>query len=812
MNKKGYIIASTVLITAMLTCIGIAGANTQLHSIEVEFENKLVPDALGEGQLLMPGDVTVLNNMIVVSGAGTSRVSLFDMNGTFIARFGSQSNTLTGEIEMPAGITTDGENLYLAANPEIVTVWEVSDDGTEVDPFIAVPADETEIGPQNVAVDTYGNIYITCGPNHHNMSLPYRIIKYDPAGIWQAEAEVSTFTVPGGLDVTDMYLFVSETNPMGDKMILIYDAENMALLDMELELPENSIPGDVDIVGTDMYVSVSSFTGGINGMIKYNISSLSEPPVYTQIVDTNALLGMGMMVTGIDVDANGNIYMTASSMMYSDSGQVIVFDSTGTQILSFPEQIELLSIWGIDHDADNKVFMLPISFCGSPVSILTANIDGTQLQELVDLDNSGGSFIELDHEGHIWYSQLGFEMPNWDMVSSGVYALDMGGNELYNLVTYNTSLTIDPASGESITDGTRSFQIPTGIVTSTEDEKHYLYVSESKIAGMLGGGSGLVTKFEYEFDPEWQFTEIWSTGTFIASEPARDLSADPPGQNEFSIPFGIALHPDGDVLYVVDENYWRVVMLDPDDGSWLGEFVEAPPLPAGYTRYSESLAHVMAHDVSFKEALLMPLDVAVDPGTGFVYVSYHGGHGASVYTKTGEFVGHVGMTDIDDGGIIAGLNLDIVPAEISNKKHVVIGDGHGWSVAVYGVTTSESKPETTTELKAEIIPAISMTVPTSNVDFGKVGSGMTSGNQVITVMNTGAGSAKVSAMLLDDSNGFYNESLKLNDLDVGVFSAVVPADTSDFQYEYEVVANLEVPDWAGGKYDGTIFFIAESDL
>jgi hypothetical protein len=67
-------------------------------------------------------------------------------------------------------------------------------------------------------------------------------------------------------------------------------------------------------------------------------------------------------------------------------------------------------------------------------------------------------------------------------------------------------------------------------------------------------------------------------------------------------------------------------------------------------------------------------------------------------------------------------------------------------------------------------------------------------------------------MLLDDSNGFYNESLKLNDLDVSGFSAVVPADISDFQYEYEVVANLEVPDWAGGKYDGTIFFVAESDL
>jgi sirohydrochlorin ferrochelatase len=116
-----------------------------------------------------------------------------------------------------------------------------------------------------------------------------------------------------------------------------------------------------------------------------------------------------------------------------------------------------------------------------------------------------------------------------------------------------------------------------------------------------------------------------------------------------------------------------------------------------------------------------------------------------------------------------------------------------------------------TTLTAEIIPAISMTVPTTTVDFGKVGAGMTSANQVITVVNTGAKSAKVSAMMLDDSKGFYNESLRLNSLNIGGFSSVVPSDTSDFRYEYEILANLVVPDWAGGMYDGTIFFVAESE-
>ena len=49
-----------------------------------------------------------------------------------------------------------------------------------------------------------------------------------------------------------------------------------------------------------------------------------------------------------------------------------------------------------------------------------------------------------------------------------------------------------------------------------------------------------------------------------------------------------------------------------------------------------------------------------------------------------------------------------------------------------------------------------------------------------TSATTGAGSTKVSVMLLDDNDGFYNESLWLNGLNIDGFSGVVPADRSDF--------------------------------
>jgi len=115
-----------------------------------------------------------------------------------------------------------------------------------------------------------------------------------------------------------------------------------------------------------------------------------------------------------------------------------------------------------------------------------------------------------------------------------------------------------------------------------------------------------------------------------------------------------------------------------------------------------------------------------------------------------------------------------------------------------------------TSLTAEVIPAVSMTISTKVLDFGKVGAGMISEDEIITIVNTGSKSAKVSALLEEDGDGFYSEALKLNGWNIGGFSAVVPADTSDFRYEYEVLANLLVPDWAGGKYDGTIFFVAQS--
>jgi hypothetical protein len=114
-----------------------------------------------------------------------------------------------------------------------------------------------------------------------------------------------------------------------------------------------------------------------------------------------------------------------------------------------------------------------------------------------------------------------------------------------------------------------------------------------------------------------------------------------------------------------------------------------------------------------------------------------------------------------------------------------------------------------TELSANVVPAISITVETSALDFGTVGAGLSSATRQIRIANTGTHNVVVTAAIGADESGFYTEAIRLNGAFVDGFSEAIPADVTDFEYAEDVVASLEVPEWAGGEYDGTVLFVAE---
>ena len=122
------------------------------------------------------------------------------------------------------------------------------------------------------------------------------------------------------------------------------------------------------------------------------------------------------------------------------------------------------------------------------------------------------------------------------------------------------------------------------------------------------------------------------------------------------------------------------------------------------------------------------------------------------------------------------------------------------------------KPSTdtaTTELTANVIPAISITVETTALDFGTVGAGLSSDALQIRIVNTGTHNISVTAEIGADEENFYTEAIRLNGAFVDGFSEEVPVDLTDFKNAEDISACLEVPLWAGGEYDGTVLFVAE---
>ncbi len=128
---------------------------------------------------------------------------------------------------------------------------------------------------------------------------------------------------------------------------------------------------------------------------------------------------------------------------------------------------------------------------------------------------------------------------------------------------------------------------------------------------------------------------------------------------------------------------------------------------------------------------------------------------------------------------------------------------------VLNVTLNTTTASGSTELTVNVIPSISITVETSTLDFGTVGAGLNSAATQIRIVNTGIHIVNVTTEIGADESDFYATALRLNGVTADGFSEEIPADVTDFRNMENISASLEVPEWAGGAYDGTVLFVAE---
>ena len=115
----------------------------------------------------------------------------------------------------------------------------------------------------------------------------------------------------------------------------------------------------------------------------------------------------------------------------------------------------------------------------------------------------------------------------------------------------------------------------------------------------------------------------------------------------------------------------------------------------------------------------------------------------------------------------------------------------------------------TVELTAFVVPAVSIIVDPSLLDFGSVGAGYSINGPAITITNNGSHNIMVTAEVVGN---LFVQSLKINNVLWNVFELLINADPNDFINSVPVGTQLDVPEDlnASGQQSGTLTFWASS--
>ncbi len=311
-------------------------------------------------------------------------------------------------------------------------------------------------------------------------------------------------------------------------------------------------------------------------------------------------------------------------------------------------------------------------------------------------------------------------------------------------------------------------------------------------------------------------------------------------------PEGIAVSPGGDLIAVGNEEEGTVSLIPILSGSApsFGERVNFDPSGREaeivaftpdrqrllVTNSKENtliilnisdLANISEEQVLDLSGYGEPTSVAASPDGNYALVSIVDGMNPTVnpgkvlafcpvsYDLLAEF--SVGQVP-DSIGITPDGNYAFIANEAENEGDVPGDDEIAGSISVIHLAYPDDplEPDTaTTKLSVNIIPAISITVETTSLDFGTIQAGSSSDALQIRIVNSGTRNVVVAARIGTDESGFYDDALRLNGGSVDGFSVGVLADVTDFENAENISASLEVPEWAGGAYDGTVLFVAE---
>jgi hypothetical protein len=161
----------------------------------------------------------------------------------------------------------------------------------------------------------------------------------------------------------------------------------------------------------------------------------------------------------------------------------------------------------------------------------------------------------------------------------------------------------------------------------------------------------------------------------------------------------------------------------------------------------------------------------------------------------------------DDGTVTISVDHDVTLHIFAEKEDYIRSDKVTVTV---GEGTIQPPNSGELDLTADILPAISIEVSPSNIDFGDgLGPGDTSSGHEVTITNVGAWEVKISTEVTDEADNLYVNGLRLDGSLWSLFQTTISRDDS-----MATQVSLHVPeDYAGvGEKTGALTFWAEAAL
>lgn len=242
---------------------------------------------------------------IIIGDRRNNRIQVFYPDGQFKFAFGSKGSQ-DGELELPAGVTTDRQNRIIVADKDNHRIQIFSSNGRFLLKFGCYGRDLGEFQyPWDVATNSNGHILVTDTRNHRIQmftSMGHFITKYSFEAYY--DRHLKSHITPRGICFT----------PDGD--ILVTDFENHRIMKMD---------GNLTMVCIHNFIFWTSFDNVIG--------TFDTKTRFIWIIQVK-------LVRGHEGDGEVHEFNRPSGLCCDDKGQVVIADSKNQRVLVYNTDFE----------------------------------------------------------------------------------------------------------------------------------------------------------------------------------------------------------------------------------------------------------------------------------------------------------------------------------------------------------------------------------------------------------------------------------------------------------------------------------------